>query len=187
MKFRHAFTFIACLIVGLWSAVTSARAVTHITSADTLTVSLSGLPAATYMVASIQLNFWDFGSNVGPDVLGAGDSFRVNLLTSGNALVSEQTYGLGGGSVIAVGLNLLGPVNNTGHFFIDQITGSFDLYSIFISGSTDGNTFTEAFTATFEVGTATPLPAALPLFAGGIGLIGLLARRRKQKASVRLH
>jgi len=29
---------------------------------------------------------------------------------------------------------------------------------------------------------ATPLPAALPLFAGGIGLIGLLARRRKRKA-----
>jgi hypothetical protein len=28
---------------------------------------------------------------------------------------------------------------------------------------------------------ATPLPAALPMFAGGAGLIGLLARRRKQK------
>jgi choice-of-anchor C domain-containing protein len=32
--------------------------------------------------------------------------------------------------------------------------------------------------------TATPLPAALPLFAGGIGLIGLIARRRKRKAQV---
>ena len=28
---------------------------------------------------------------------------------------------------------------------------------------------------------STPLPAALPLFAGGLGVIGLLARRRKQK------
>jgi hypothetical protein len=30
---------------------------------------------------------------------------------------------------------------------------------------------------------ATPLPAALPLFAGGLGMIGLLARRKKRKAA----
>jgi hypothetical protein len=30
--------------------------------------------------------------------------------------------------------------------------------------------------------TATPLPAALPLFAGGLGLMSLLAKRRKQKS-----
>jgi hypothetical protein len=30
---------------------------------------------------------------------------------------------------------------------------------------------------------ATPLPAALPLFAGGLGVLGFLARRRKKKAS----
>ena len=31
--------------------------------------------------------------------------------------------------------------------------------------------------------TATPLPAALPLFAGGLGALGLLARRKKRKAA----
>jgi hypothetical protein len=31
--------------------------------------------------------------------------------------------------------------------------------------------------------TPTPLPAALPLFAGGLGVIGLLGWRRKQKAA----
>ena len=40
-------------------------------------------------------------------------------------------------------------------------------------------TFTSTNFPTLDV-TATPLPAALPLFAGGIGLIGLLARRRKR-------
>jgi hypothetical protein len=29
---------------------------------------------------------------------------------------------------------------------------------------------------------ATPAPAALPLFAGGLGLVGWLARNRKRKA-----
>ena len=34
-----------------------------------------------------------------------------------------------------------------------------------------------------SVQVATPLPAALPLFAGGLGVIGLLARRRKRKTT----
>jgi hypothetical protein len=29
---------------------------------------------------------------------------------------------------------------------------------------------------------ATPLPATLPLFAGGLGFVGYFAKRRKQKA-----
>jgi hypothetical protein len=40
------------------------------------------------------------------------------------------------------------------------------------------------FTADFNSSTAaTPLPAALPLFAGGLGVIGLFGRRRKRKAA----
>jgi hypothetical protein len=38
------------------------------------------------------------------------------------------------------------------------------------------------FSITEETST-TPLPAALPLFAGGLGLMGLLARRKKRKSS----
>jgi hypothetical protein len=32
--------------------------------------------------------------------------------------------------------------------------------------------------------TTTPLPGALPLFAGGLGALGLLGRRRKRKAAI---
>jgi hypothetical protein len=43
-------------------------------------------------------------------------------------------------------------------------------------------------TAAFEYSNVqfTPIPAALPLFAGGLGLMGLLGRRRKQKGVVAL-
>ncbi len=34
----------------------------------------------------------------------------------------------------------------------------------------------------FQAVPSTPLPAALPLFAGGLGVLGLFGRRRKQKA-----
>ena len=34
-----------------------------------------------------------------------------------------------------------------------------------------------------DLAVATPLPAALPMFASGVGLVGLLARRRKRKAA----
>jgi hypothetical protein len=32
--------------------------------------------------------------------------------------------------------------------------------------------------------TATPLPAALPLFAGGFGVVAMIAQRRKRQVSV---
>jgi hypothetical protein len=50
----------------------------------------------------------------------------------------------------------------------------------------NNNNYGELSPGSFGVGqfavTATPLPAALPLFAGGLAAIGLLGRRRKRKA-----
>jgi hypothetical protein len=68
-------------------------------------------------------------------------------------------------------------------------SGSLDVY-VLITGLPSFTTavFTDDTTPSFEFTlgnvATTPLPAALPLFAGGLGVIGLLGRRRKQKAAL---
>jgi hypothetical protein len=68
--------------------------------------------------------------------------------------------------------------------------GTIDVFGGYQPNSTDvtaGNNYDETGPGGFGVGTfaltATPLPAALPLFAGGLGMLGLFGRRRKSKAS----
>jgi hypothetical protein len=53
----------------------------------------------------------------------------------------------------------------------------------FYNGQGGNNAFSVGTSGGVTVG-ATPIPAALPLFAGGLGLMGFVARRRKRKASV---
>ena len=52
---------------------------------------------------------------------------------------------------------------------------------IFCGGVCDTRTVTSG--TLDEVPAATPLPAALPMFAGGLGMVGFLARRRKRKTA----
>jgi hypothetical protein len=54
---------------------------------------------------------------------------------------------------------------------------SFQLYGAGISSTIGGNVSMQLAPA------VTPLPAALPLFAGGLGVIGLILRRRKKSTS----
>ena len=60
---------------------------------------------------------------------------------------------------------------DTGQYFL-EVTGT--------TGTT-GTQYSGPFK--FEPVATTPLPAALPLFAGGLGVLGFLAKRRKRKAS----
>jgi hypothetical protein len=56
--------------------------------------------------------------------------------------------------------------------------------TISVGGWDSGQTETDTISSVSLPGTATPLPATLPLFAGGLGMLGLLRRRTKQKAQV---
>jgi hypothetical protein len=81
----------------------------------------------------------------------------------------------------------------SGSALVDDTPGSgFDFVTFTASGGTIGSVVLEdAGSAAFEyadqsVGgnlAGTPLPAALPLFAGGLGLVALFSRRRKQNKS----
>jgi hypothetical protein len=81
---------------------------------------------------------------------------------------------------------------NLGPFSLNGITVSDIKFQLAAGsdGSYNGSTWSDPendtstllITADFAP-TATPLPAALPLFAGGLGMIGLLGRRKKRKTA----
>lgn len=64
--------------------------------------------------------------------------------------------------------------------FTTTAAGAYAISMADLNNIQEGNDFTVddiALTAS-----ATPLPAALPLFAGGLGMLGMFARRKKQRA-----
>ena len=174
--FRKAILF-SSIVLAQWS-VTPVRAAT-VTSADVVTAYLDVLPPSTEFDYVLYAIYFDAS-----DAFTLGQSFRVRAFDSSQALLFTNVFA-SVGNVTAIGSNFPGPVDNGGTFVIDQISDGFTITNIKFQGHTASGDLTSLFDARFEVTAApqgTPLPAALPLFAGGIGLIGLLVRRRNQKA-----
>ena len=75
--------------------------------------------------------------------------------------------------------------NTTGPGYIESITTSAVFGSALLTNSNGGFEVADISASTLGVGllSQTPLPATLPLFAGGLGAFGLLARRRKRKTA----
>jgi hypothetical protein len=66
------------------------------------------------------------------------------------------------------------------HTFGTSLTGPTDVEIAFDETLSSGEGFGFDFTAAMT--STTPLPSTLPLFAGGLGFMGYLTRRRKKKA-----
>jgi hypothetical protein len=66
-----------------------------------------------------------------------------------------------------------------------QISGTGSVYELehFVSGSADGIVLVGSANGNPATVPAVPLPAALPLFATGLGALGLIGWRRKRKAA----
>ncbi len=95
------------------------------------------------------------------------------------------------------GANLLELTFSPSDFALLTSTNSFSgapissFFDVFIDVQTSGGllSFTDMHDlnlSAISTGSQTPLPAALPLFAGGLGVMGWLARRRKRKNAAAL-
>ena len=100
-----------------------------------------------------------------------------NVITPGNAiLLTDNGLGFLVGSSLLVDIYYLAPAGlPAGYYTVDctaDCAGANPVY-----GNNDFGTFTLTQIA------ATPLPPALALFAGGLGMIGFIAGRKKRKAA----
>jgi hypothetical protein len=107
------------------------------------------------------------GSNGFSIFWGSPDAYNEVLFYDGGTL--EATV---------IGSSLL-PPSGSGHNLV-----SFDFNGQTITSVVLEDTGTAAFE--YSDVTYTPLPAALPLFAGGLGMIGFLGHRRKRKTAAAL-
>jgi hypothetical protein len=117
-----------------------------------------------------------------PTLMGSttGPITPSNLLTGYGTFVYQQTNNLIriGDNCNSVRCNAAGPDLAVLNFTVDA-SGIPTPVGAVISDSA-GNDFDTLTTVSV---TLTPLPAALPLFAGGLGALGLLGWRRKRKAA----
>ena len=138
------------------------------------------------------------------DTLSEGQSCEFGPLTPGvspgdevdfNIIVAPATTGYlyitGDAGFSVFDINATGPVDLSYSFTTDggeafSVTGEYAIALILESDApVPGylSAFQSSPNANIPLVNATPLPATLPLLAGGLGLVGFLARRRKRNAS----
>lgn len=103
-------------------------------------------------------------------------------VVAGNSLAGNLTL-----TVFDIALNIIGTAINTATS-IDTLTvdlaGIFDIAFFSVSGTDTFGVRQVTIEDPISNVAAVPVPPALPLFAGGLGLIGLLSWRKKQDATV---
>jgi hypothetical protein len=174
--------------------------------------SSSGSPtfvqSVTGSIPNVELSPYAFNSNgtanapysvISPGSVGAGDAI-YNIGNSSTFTLlwgSPDTYNVvqfysganGTGSLLSttgastnsyIGSDLACYTTTCTQTLFDLVTFTYD------SGNIGSVKLIDTGQAAFEYGiAATPLPAALPLFAGGLGFLGYLTRRRKKHQSPR--
>ena len=107
-------------------------------------------------------------------------SFTSNTLTGGwkvdeTTLFSNSNNAFVGTKIAEHLFNAIGSNSLSTFALIGKNFSAIERYQIFTNGKVGGAN------STINLVAATPVPAALPLFVGGLGLLGWMARRRDQR------
>jgi hypothetical protein len=125
----------------------------------------------------------DLGNN------GSGHYIDVELAASGVTLNSDgslSSYLVSTSFPYSSGGPPQGPLDILLSYNLPQGTYELDTFlgsCISQSGCSGGSPTDPNYAVLFDPPSATPLPAALPLFAGGLGLLGLFGGRKKRKSA----
>jgi len=171
---------VLCCLNSAVGYFTPARATT-VTSNDIVTMSLPS--SGNFLLDSVNI-FLNLSTT---DPLGPNEGFRARLFDGSDTLRSIRNPSSGQfvfDTSFGIPFNLSGTVfGSGGHVIIDNVVGSFELEGANVTYvALGGSTIALGVPVSFEVN-AVPLPAALPLFATGLGALGLLGWRRKKKAA----
>jgi len=137
---------------------------------------------ALFLGNPVYYSAWDVSFNANSVTLTMAPAPLTDAFYSGDPFSGPVFTVLSGNSFGSVtGL----VVNNPDCVPCNPITAFVSGNSLFINWEGAGGRVGDTITVDFSVGgpVVTPLPASLPLFASGLGALGLLGWRRKRKAS----
>ena len=173
----------------LFAGLASPAMATVVTSPDPAQFSISEIPGQ-YTVNNASSNWYIYAFDVSNPAasLGGDSTTQPNWLAYDSIDVfpinrAEWVYGytnINNASTSPSDLaNDIGP-NSSSNKFLFPVSLASD-YLIYV---TDTNGDTAMITGVTNI-SSTPLPAALPMFAGGLGFVGYLSRRKKRNTSAR--
>jgi hypothetical protein len=157
--------------------IVNGTGVAYDTGNDDVYYGIENLTASTTV-----LNITLSGTNIfgfENDGIGAGPTYPASCGTTAPCTTPSLVDNSGGGYGGPISTFSLVDASNGSVFFGSGLgVGDFTWFAL--EAPINGILVTGINTAN------TPLPAALPMFAGGLGVMGLLARRRKRKAAAAL-
>jgi hypothetical protein len=179
-----------CGAVALWFGVPSAANAVTVDTAHSVEVNFGNITGGPYDNVDIQISF-------SGDLLDIGDSLNWGVYDANNVLLKNglvnkisgppapSIFMVGGLSALLTTSSLYVLVSaNSGSVDITASPALTNLLAMDCISCSPITHFSGTATISLTQLETTPLPAALPLFATGLGAFGLLGWRRKRKAKI---